>query len=61
VIFLLMLLAFDVPKEPECVIDRCEGDKCVVETPEGWVSVPRKRDHYEGQRVLCPFWLIEPT
>ena len=56
-----MLLAFDVPKEPECVIDRCEGDKCVVETPEGWVSVPRKRDHYEGQRVLCPFWLIEPT
>jgi hypothetical protein len=58
---LLMILAFDVPEEPECIIDRCEGSECIVETPEGWVSVPRKADDYEGKRVICPFWLIEPT
>jgi len=58
---LLLLMAFDKPKEPECVIDRCEAETCVVETPEGWVDIPRKRTHYEGQKVECPFYLIEPT
>ena len=60
-IFLLMLMAFNIPEKPACIIDRCEGDKCVVETPEGWVSVPKKKDDYEGKRVVCPLCLIEPT
>ena len=51
---LLLLFAFDTPKEPECVIDRCEADECVVETPRGWVSIPREDDHYEGKQVECP-------
>jgi hypothetical protein len=60
-IWLLTILAFDMPEEPECVIDRCEGDECVIETPEGWVSTPRKKDDHEGKKVTCPWWLIEPT
>ena len=58
---LLLLMAFDIPKEPKCVIDRCEGEICVVETPEGFVDVPKKRDYREGKKVVCPFWLIDPT
>jgi len=58
---LLLLMAFDQPAPPECVIDRCEGDTCVVETPEGWVDIPRKPYHHEGKGVECPFWLIDPT
>ena len=60
-ILLLMIMAFDTPEEPECVIDRCEGGECVVETPEGWVSIPKKKDYYEGMPIECPVWLIEPT
>ena len=60
-IFLIMLVAFDIPEEPECVIDRCEGETCVIETPEGWVTVRKKKNDYEGKRVVCPLWLIEPT
>lgn len=58
---LLLLLAVEQPKVPECVIDRCEDEICVVETPEGWVDIPRKRNHYEGKVVECPLYLIEPT
>lgn len=58
---LFMLLAFTQPKLPECVIDRCEGDLCVVETPEGTVVIPKKHYYEEGMPVTCPTWLIEPT
>jgi len=58
---LLLLLAFNIPKEPECVIDRCEGDICIIETPEGFVEVPKKSDYFDGKKVACPLWLIDPT
>jgi len=57
---LLLLIAFDQPVPPECVIDRCEGKICMVETPEGWVDIPRMPYHYEGKEVECPLWLIDP-
>ena len=57
---LLLLIAFDQPVPPECVIDRCEGKICMVETPEGWVEIDRKPYHYEGKAIECPFWLIDP-
>lgn len=58
---LLLLFAFDQPQPTGCVIDRCEGDICVVDTPEGVVEVPRKRGYHEGKEVECPLWLIDPT
>ena len=45
----------------KCVIDSCDNEVCVVETPEGWVEVDKKRDYKEGVQVVCPLWLIEPT
>ena len=57
---LLLLIAFDRPVPPECVIDRCDGDVCVVETPEGWVEIDRKPYHYEGKEIECTLWLIDP-
>ena len=57
----LLLLGFNMPKISECIIDRCEGDICIVETPEGVVDIQRKREHREGDTVICPLWLIEPT
>ena len=48
------------PPSP-CIIDVCEKNVCTVETPEGWVEVPKKTDYKEGMRITCPLWLIEPT
>ena len=56
-----MAYDYDVPTEPECVIDQCEKDTCSIETPEGWVVVPRKPSYHEGKKVKCPTWLVEPT
>ena len=53
-------MAFDQPTLPECVIDRCEGEVCTVETPEGSVEIPKKRHYEEGTPVVCPLWLIDP-
>lgn len=53
---------YDYPVAPiECVIDRCDNEVCVIETPEGWVEVKKKSDYREGKEVTCPMWLIEPT
>ena len=60
-IVLLTLMAFDVPTEPKCVIDVCESKICTVETPEGWVEVQRKPSYYEGMKIECHLWLVEPT
>jgi len=57
---LLLLMAFDQPVPPECVIDRCEGMICIVGTPEGWVEIDRKPYHHEGKEIECPFWLVDP-
>ena len=51
------------PEPKPCVVDQCEDDVCVVETPEGWVQVDRKPDYYEGKRLPmreCPIEQIEP-
>ncbi len=54
--------AYDVPDDyGKCVVDQCEKDICIVETPEGWVEVLRKDGYYEGQIVTCPLWLVDPT
>ena len=59
---LIMILAFAQPKPPTgCFVDRCDEFTCSIETPEGWVEVPKKPHYYEGKEVVCPLWLIEPT
>lgn len=60
-IFIALLFGYDLPDLPECVIDQCEKDICIVETPEGWVEVEKKPDYKEGKRIECPLWLIDPT
>jgi hypothetical protein len=59
--FLILLLAFDQPVPPECVIDQCDANFCLVDTPEGIVGIPRRRHYKEGTPVECPIDLIEPT
>ena len=54
-------MAYDVPNEPECVIDQCDERSCSVETPEGWVDITRQPYHEEGKKITCPVWLIDPT
>ena len=54
-------MAYDAANEPQCVIDQCDEDTCTVETPEGWVSIPKKSDYKEGKKIVCPTWLVEPT
>ena len=56
-----LLLAFDVSWPAQCVIDRCEGDICIVETPEGTVEFPKRAGDHEGKEIVCPVWLVEPT
>ena len=60
----LLLLAFDQPEFKPCVVDSCENQTCVIETPEGIVHVERKPSYFEGKRLTiseCPVHLIEPT
>jgi len=60
--FFILLFAFEQPDLPSpCVIDSCNKDVCVIETPEGFVEVDRKPDYQEGMHITCPLWLIEPT
>ena len=60
-ILILTILAFDIPQPPQCTIDRCEKDVCIIETPEGTVHVPKKSYYKEGMPIECSFWLIDPT
>ena len=61
-LFVIFVFGFDQPKPPTgCVIDRCDKEVCVVETPEGWVEVDKKHDYFEGKEITCPLWLVEPT
>ena len=54
--------AYDVlDEENKCVIDQCDESTCSVETPEGWVQIFKKPDYYEGKKITCPTWLVEPT
>jgi len=39
---------------PECVLDQCDKNTCVVETPEGSVEVRKKPNYKEGAIVDCP-------
>jgi hypothetical protein len=62
IVIALSIFGFSESKETTiCVIDQCNNNICTVETPEGWVEVPRKSGDYEGKQVVCPIWLIEPT
>ena len=57
-------MAFDTPEHKPCVVDACENDVCVIETPEGIVPAERKSSYYEGKRLTieeCPIHLIDPT
>ena len=56
-----MAIAYDVPDQPKCIIDSCNDNLCNIETPEGWVQVEKEHDYYEGKRITCPTWLVEPT
>ncbi len=53
--------AYDTPEIKKCVIDQCTKDTCSVETPEGWVDIPKKENYEEGMRINCPLHLVEPT
>ena len=53
--------AYDTLEAPKCVIDLCDKDICVIETPEGTVEVKKKPGYSEGVVVECPLWLVEPT
>lgn len=44
-----------------CTIDRCEDNICTVETPEGTVEIDRGENQNEGDKIVCPVWLVEPT
>lgn len=50
--FWFLLWAF--AEVQQCVVDRCEGEYCVVETPSGFVDVLRKDKHTEGGQTQCP-------
>ena len=56
-----MFAQYNMPEPPRCVIDRCEGNYCTVDTPEGTVDIVRKAHHKEGEPIECPLWLIDPT
>lgn len=61
---IVMLFAFKQQEVKPCVIDVCEDQVCVIETPEGWIEVDKKPGYYEGKRLSkkeCPMWLIDPT
>jgi len=61
-VFVLLLLSFKQPDPPTgCVVDRCEDDFCIIETPEGWAEVSRKTTYYEGKEVACPMWAATST
>ena len=53
--------SYDVPAPTKCVIDMCEDELCVVETPEGVVEITRLSHYTEGMSIECPIWLIDPT
>jgi len=44
-----------------CTIDRCEDNICIVETPEGTVEIDRGTNQNEGDKIVCPVWIVEPT
>ena len=60
-LFVLGFTYYDATPDDKCVIDRCESEFCIVETPEGNVEVDRKPYYYEGKKIECPIWLIDPT
>lgn len=62
VLFIIFTIGLNSQETPyKCVIDQCDDSVCTVETPEGWVDIPKRPDYGEGTRVVCPLWLIDPT
>ena len=60
----LPALAYETPDIYICTVDQCEENSCTVETPEGFVTVFKKKGYYEGKKLTakeCPVEVIEPT
>jgi len=58
-----LLTAFLITNQDEdlCIIDQCDKETCLVETPEGWVELRKRINDYEGRLIECPVHLLEPT
>jgi len=54
VTFILSSVNAELLPEYSCVIDRCESNTCVVETPVGSVEVRKKTSYKEGAIIECP-------
>lgn len=42
------------PASTDCVIDQCDKEVCIIETPQGLISIPKKPSHKEGGEIECP-------
>ena len=53
---ILLLMAFNAipPAAIDCVIDQCDKEVCIIETPQGLISIPKKPSHKEGGEIECP-------
>jgi hypothetical protein len=60
-LFLFAGLFSVTTEEDLCVIDQCDRETCLVETPEGWVELRKRINDYEGRLIECPVHLVEPT
>jgi hypothetical protein len=58
---LFLLLGYLVAEPGACIVDQCDGNICLIETPEGNVEVPRRPHWVEGARIKCPPTSIDPT
>ena len=51
--------AHDTPEVPRCVVDLCDKEVCVIDTPDGTVQVKKKPEYKEGAVVECPEHLFD--
>jgi hypothetical protein len=51
---LFLFFAMEQPEAPQCAIDQCDAETCLVETPHGFLGIPRESSHKEGDRIVCP-------
>lgn len=57
---ILFVLGFNhVSILSHCVIDRCEGNFCLIETPSGVIDIERKQGYEEGMSIECPVDVME--
>lgn len=61
VAFVSTMLSGHQAENKMCTIDRCEDNICTIETPEGTVEIGRETNQNEGDKIVCPVWIVEPT